>query len=174
MLKISQWETRIHFPPLPDLSEHSFGISGLYVARISWNLEWYQLCMYLISIRVGNDWRARLVGAIICNNNGCRSFIKSQTKTVLQQTTNWKIVTNYVARKCDNDGWVNKKMTSWLGCHCPGHLISGQMFIFQGLWLVNCRQICNLIGINCKNAQSYDQGCHLFSLIPKSAFPSIY
>ena len=89
--------------------------------------------MYLISIRVGNDWRARLVGAIICNNNGCRSFIKSQTKTVLQQTTNWKIVTNYVARKCDNDGWVNKKMTSWLGCHCPGHLISGQMFIFQGL-----------------------------------------
>ena len=42
MLGISQWETRIHFPPLSDLSEHSFGISGPNVARISWNFECYQ------------------------------------------------------------------------------------------------------------------------------------
>ena len=39
---LNQWWTRIHFPPLSDLSEHSLGISGLYVARISWNFEWYQ------------------------------------------------------------------------------------------------------------------------------------
>ena len=36
---INQWETRIHFPPLSDLSEHSFGICGPNVARISWNFE---------------------------------------------------------------------------------------------------------------------------------------
>ena len=36
ILGISQWETRIHFPPLFDLSEHSFGISGLNITRISW------------------------------------------------------------------------------------------------------------------------------------------
>ena len=35
MLEISRWETRIHFPPLSDLSEHSFGISGLNRTRIS-------------------------------------------------------------------------------------------------------------------------------------------
>ena len=43
MLEISQWENRIHFPPLSDLSENTFGISGLNVASISWNFEWYQL-----------------------------------------------------------------------------------------------------------------------------------
>ena len=40
---LNQWENRIHFPPLSDLSEHSFGISGPNIARISWNFEWYQL-----------------------------------------------------------------------------------------------------------------------------------
>ena len=45
MLEISQWETRIHFPPLSDLTEHSFGIIGLNVAGISWNIEWFQLCI---------------------------------------------------------------------------------------------------------------------------------
>ena len=45
MLEISQWETRIHCPPLSDLSEQCFGISGLNVARITWNFEWYQLCI---------------------------------------------------------------------------------------------------------------------------------
>ena len=30
------------FPPLSDLSEHSFGMSRPNVARISWNFEWYQ------------------------------------------------------------------------------------------------------------------------------------
>ena len=39
----SQWENRIYFPPLSDLSEHSFRISGPIIARISWNFEWYQL-----------------------------------------------------------------------------------------------------------------------------------
>ena len=43
MLEISQWESRIHFPPLSDLSENTFGITGLNVASISWNFEWYQL-----------------------------------------------------------------------------------------------------------------------------------
>ena len=42
ILRISQWETSIYFPPLSDLSEHSFGISRPNVARISWNFEWYQ------------------------------------------------------------------------------------------------------------------------------------
>ena len=37
MLEISQWETRIHFPPLSDLSEHSFGISEPKIVKISWN-----------------------------------------------------------------------------------------------------------------------------------------
>ena len=42
MLGISQWEIRMHFPTLSDLSEHSFGISGQNLARISWNFECYQ------------------------------------------------------------------------------------------------------------------------------------
>ena len=42
LLRYSQWETSIYFPPLSDLSEHSFGISRPNVARISWNFEWYQ------------------------------------------------------------------------------------------------------------------------------------
>ena len=39
----SQWENRIYFPPLSDLSELSFWISGPNLARISWNFEWYQI-----------------------------------------------------------------------------------------------------------------------------------
>ena len=39
---LSQWEIRIHFPPLSDLSEHSFGINGANVARISLNFECFQ------------------------------------------------------------------------------------------------------------------------------------
>ena len=33
--------------PLSDLSEHSFGISGPKVARISWNFECYQFFLSL-------------------------------------------------------------------------------------------------------------------------------
>ena len=40
---LNQWENRIYFPPLSNLSEHSFGISGPNINRISWNFEWYQL-----------------------------------------------------------------------------------------------------------------------------------
>ena len=45
MLEIGQWGTRIHVPPLPlsDLYEYSFQISGLKLARITWNSEWYQI-----------------------------------------------------------------------------------------------------------------------------------
>ena len=42
ILRISQWETSIYFPPLSDLSKHSFGTSRPNVARISWNFQWYQ------------------------------------------------------------------------------------------------------------------------------------
>ena len=31
---LNEWEIRIYFPPLSDLSEHSFGISGPKIARI--------------------------------------------------------------------------------------------------------------------------------------------
>ena len=33
----NQWENRIYFPQLSDLSEHSFEISGPNLASISWN-----------------------------------------------------------------------------------------------------------------------------------------
>ena len=36
-------KTGFIFPPLTDLSEHSFEISGPNLARISWNFEWHQL-----------------------------------------------------------------------------------------------------------------------------------
>ena len=38
----NKWETMIQFHPLSDLSEHSFGISGLNVAGICWDFECYQ------------------------------------------------------------------------------------------------------------------------------------
>ena len=64
MLGISQWETRIHFPPLSDLSEHSFGISGPNVARISWNFECYQFF-----ILVGPGGNRGLMNKIYSNLN---------------------------------------------------------------------------------------------------------
>ena len=51
-LGISQWETRIHFSPLSDLSEHSFGNSGPNLAGISWNFKCYQFFFILVGLVV--------------------------------------------------------------------------------------------------------------------------
>ena len=47
MVWISHWETRIQFPQLLDLAEHSFGISEPNVAWNIWNFEWYQFFILL-------------------------------------------------------------------------------------------------------------------------------
>ena len=49
-LEVSQ--PMIPFPPLSDLSEHSFGISGQNVGRISWNFECYQ---FFILVGLGGN-----------------------------------------------------------------------------------------------------------------------
>ena len=114
------------FPPLSDLSEHSFGTSGPYIARFSWNFESYQLC---ILVSPGGN-HGEYLGVT------CRNWMI------------WIMINFILSQSCNTKGMLFFDALSNLGNYWSfAAVILIRFFLITSLFI--CLPHANAHGINC-------------------------